>query len=205
MKLSTARNQLADLPVFSLRDLRILEPDFRQQYLSLWHTGDKVIRVARGFYFFSGEKMTESRLMAAANRVYCPSYISLQSALSIYGLIPETVTAVTSVSTRKTRRIETPFGRLIYRTIKPAAYSGYDVVLSNEFGFIIASPEKAIVDLLYLEPSIRTKEDIEEIRIDDQVALELLSRERLMRFADLFGSRTLLKRVSILAGRVGLA
>lgn len=205
MKLSTARNQLADLPVFSLRDLRILEPNFRQQYLSLWHAGDKVVQVARGFYLFADEKITESRLMAAANRIYSPSYISLQSALSIYGLIPETVTAVTSVSTRKTRRIETPFGRLLYRTIKTAAYSGYDVVRSNEFGFIIASPEKAIVDLLYLEPSIRTSEDIEEIRIDDQVAHELLSREQLMWFADLFGSRTLARRVSILAGSVGLA
>lgn len=205
MELSTARNQLADLPVFSLRDLRILDPDFRQQYLSLWHAGDKVVQVARGFYLFAGEKMTESRLMAAANRIYSPSYVSLQSALSIYGLIPETVTAVTSVSTRKTRRIETPFRRLIYRTIKPAAFSGYDVVLSNEYSFSIARPEKAVVDLLYLEPSIRTSEDIEEIRIDGQVALELLSRKRLMRFADLFSSRDLTERVSILAGSAGLA
>lgn len=205
MKLSSARNQLADLPVFSLRDLRILDPDFRQQYLSLWHAGGKVIRVARGFYLFADEKITESRLMAAANRIYSPSYVSLQSALSIYGLIPETVTAVTSVTTRKTRRIDTPFGRLLFRTIKAAAYSWYDVVRSSEFGFLMACPEKAIIDLLYLNPSIRTREDIEEIRIDDQAASELLSMERLMRFAELFGSITLVRRVSILAGSVGLA
>ena len=205
MNLYTAKKQLAGLPVFSLRDLRILEPGFRQQYLSLWHAGGKVIRVARGFYFFADEMVTESRLMAAANRIYSPSYVSLQSALSIYGLIPETVTTITSVSTRKTRRIETPFGRLLFRTIKPAAYSGYNVSGADEFGFSIARPEKALVDLLYLEPSIRTLEDIGEMRIDAEVAVELLSRERLIGFAELFGSGMLVRRVSMLAGSVGLA
>jgi predicted transcriptional regulator of viral defense system len=205
MRLSTARKELAGLPVFSLRDLRILEPGFRQQYLSLWHAGGKVTQVARGFYLFADEMVTESRLMAAANRIYCPSYISLQSALSIYGLIPETVTAITSVSTRKTRRIETPFGRLLFRTIKPAAYSGYSVSVADGFRFSIAHPEKALVDLLHLEPSIRTRADIEEMRIDAGVAAELLSRERLMGFAELFGSGMLVRRVSMLAGSVGLA
>jgi len=205
MRLSTAKKELAGLPVFSLRDLRNLEPGFRQQYLSLWHAGGKVTRVARGFYLFADEVVTESRLMAAANRIYSPSYVSLQSALSIYGLIPETVTTVTSVSTRKTRRIETPFGRLLFRTIKPSAYSGYDVSVAGEFRFSIARPEKALVDLLHLEPSIRTREDIGEMRIDTAVAVELLSRERLMGFAELFGSGMLVRRVSMLAGSVGLA
>lgn len=205
MKFAAARSQLSVLPVFSLQDLRILEPGFRQQYLSLWHAGGKVVKVARGYYLFADDEVDESRMMAAANRIYSPSYISLQSALSIYGLIPETVAAVTSVSTRKTRRIETPFGRLLYRTIKPAAYSGYEVIRSNSFAYMIACPNKAIVDLLYLEPSIRTMEDIEEIRIDHQRALELLSRERLMHYAALFGSRTLISRVSMLTGSVGLA
>lgn len=205
MNLYTAKKELAGLPVFSLRDLRIIEPGFRQQYLSLWHAGGKVIQVARGFYIFADEMVTESRLMAAANRIYSPSYISLQSALSIYGLIPETVTAITSVSTRKTRRIDTPFGRLLFRTIKPAAYSGYNVSGADEFGFSIALPEKALVDLLYLEPSIRTREDIGEMRIDAEVAVELLSRERLIGFAELFRSGMLVRRVSTLAGSVGLA
>ena len=71
-------------------------------------------------------------LFMLANRIYQPSYISRESALAHYLVIPESVLGVTSVSSRKTRQFETQWGRLTYRSIKPGLMFGYRVVEKRE-------------------------------------------------------------------------
>jgi len=85
-----------------------------------------------------------------ANKLYSPSYVSLEFALSYHGVIPETVYEITSVTTKATRRFETNGKVFSYRKIKRAAYTGYGIQKQNNLGFYIADAEKAFVDANYL-------------------------------------------------------
>lgn len=84
-----------------------------------------------------------------ANRLYKPSYISLSSALSYYGIIPESVYAVTSITTKTTREFEADGTVYIYRAIKRCAFRGYKSVEIGEETVLIAEKEKALADYLY--------------------------------------------------------
>ncbi len=84
-----------------------------------------------------------------ANRLYRPSYISLESALSHYGLLPESVYAVTSVSTRGTRTFQSLGRQFTYQKLKAAAFTGYLPLAIDSETVWIASPEKAAADMLY--------------------------------------------------------
>lgn len=83
-----------------------------------------------------------------ANLIHGPSYLSLDYALAYYGVIPERVKAVTSVTPNRSRRFNTPVGLFIYRQIPPAAYETGQVRIEadHEQAFLIATPEKALAD-----------------------------------------------------------
>ena len=102
--------------------------------------------VKRGLFKFSDQSVSDLYL---ANRLYEPSYISLEFALSYYGVIPETVYEITSVSPKATRRFEALGKVYSYHRIKKTAFTGYAVQKQKGFSFAIADPEKAFVDTLY--------------------------------------------------------
>jgi len=108
-----------------------------------------IIRVKKGIYIFGEDYRRQpfSREILA-NLIYGPSYISLEYALQYFGLIPERVEALTSVTTGRSRRYATPVGRFSYRMIPLAAFRiGMDrVELDDGRSFLIATPEKALAD-----------------------------------------------------------
>jgi predicted transcriptional regulator of viral defense system len=85
-----------------------------------------------------------------ANAIYSPSYLSLEWALSHYGLIPEAVPVFTSVTSRVTRTFENPLGRFGYRHIQPRFFTGFSRRELLGADVYIAQPEKALLDFLYL-------------------------------------------------------
>lgn len=102
--------------------------------------------VKRGIYKLSDEQIPELYL---ANKLYEPSYISLQFALSYHRVIPENVYEITSVTPKATRRFE-KLGKIFsYRRITKSAFSGYTIEKQKEFSFQIADAEKAFVDANY--------------------------------------------------------
>ena len=108
-----------------------------------------IVRVKKGIYIF-GEDYRR-RLFSReilANLIYGPSYISLEYALHYFGLIPERVEAVTSVTTGRSRKYATPVGLFSYRMIPLAAFRiGMDrIELDDGRSFLIATPEKALAD-----------------------------------------------------------
>jgi predicted transcriptional regulator of viral defense system len=157
------------LPVLSLADVRNTLPGLRQETLSRWNRSGKIIMVAPGYYVLPDETTDETDLFAIAGRIYTPSFVSLESALSFYGLIPETVLSVTSICTRKTRRINSPLCTFIYRSIQPQCYSGYEAKKGRKHSFLIASPERAVVDLLYQRRDISSAADMLELRFDAEI------------------------------------
>lgn len=102
--------------------------------------------VKRGMYKLSGEHIPDLFL---ANKLYEPSYISLEFALSYYGIIPENVYEITSVTPKTTRRFTSEGKIYSYRSIKKSAYGGYRVEKQKGYSFYIADPEKAFVDTNY--------------------------------------------------------
>lgn len=103
-------------------------------------------RLKRGLYALKSHMPSK---WGIANRLYRPSYISLSSALSYYGMIPESVYAVTSVTAKTTREFEADGTAYMYRTVKRGAFGGYKSAEIGGETVLIAEKEKALADYLY--------------------------------------------------------
>ena len=150
--------------------------------LSRWKRAGRVLQLRRGLYALAPpyQKVTPHPFLVA-NRLKPGSYVSLQSALAHYGLIPEYVPVVTSTGSGRPRQWETPLGTFIMRHVKPDLLFGYErIQVAPSQPAFVAVPEKALLDLLYLEPNSTTPEYIRELRLQN---LESLDLERLRRFA----------------------
>ena len=120
--------------------------------LTRWQDKGLIIQLKRGFYILNkhDRKIFPSRFFFA-NQLMWPSYVSMESALSHYGFIPEAVADITSITSKKTNCFDNKLGRFIYQHLKPGVFNGYHS-FKDEAGMdvFIADPEKAIVDFLYL-------------------------------------------------------
>lgn len=116
-------------------------------------TGGVIVRVKKGLYCF-GEPFRREPLSREylANLIYGPSYVSLEYALSHHGLIPERVAIVTSVTTRRSRDFNTPFGTFSYRMLNGPRYAlGAILEAAGKTSFLVASPEKALADKIWTD------------------------------------------------------
>ncbi|MBQ1184419.1 MAG: hypothetical protein IIX55_01795, partial [Muribaculaceae bacterium] len=109
-----------------------------------------IIRLKRGLYVVNPEhsgKILSSELIA--NHLYAPSYISMSTALRYYGLIPEEVYTHQSMTIKHSRSFQTPIGNYDYKYISRTSFSvGVRSMHKGEYAFLIASPEKALCDLI---------------------------------------------------------
>ena len=107
-----------------------------------------IIRIKKGLYVF-GEHYRKAPYCREllANLIYGPSFVSLDYALGYYGLIPERVETVTSVTTGRFRRFQTPAGQFTYRP-SPCLSIGVELAGSKENHYLIALPERALADRL---------------------------------------------------------
>lgn len=118
----------------------------------------KLIRIKKGLFVVVAKDGTGSICRELiANHLYGPSYISLESALSFHKLIPERVYSVLSVTTKRSKKYNTPFGIFDYRTVLPSYFSiGIQLQKSdNKTTFLMASPEKALCDMILLSSGLR--------------------------------------------------
>jgi len=110
-----------------------------------------LIRLKRGLFVVA--PMVHSQPLSKeliANHIYGPSYISLQTALSFYGLIPERVHTVCSMTTKRSSSFINPLGNFDYITV-PAAYFAIGIrqeIVNNNYAYLIATPEKALCDMI---------------------------------------------------------
>jgi len=160
-----------DIPFFG-------NPSTIRPQLSKWKKQGKLIELRKGFYILPPKIRPVPPLFYLANALLFPSYVSLQSALSYYGFIPEAVFAITSVSTRRTRKFSTPLGTFIYRKIKQELFWGYSKVNFGEFYALVAVPEKALLDTVYI-----THEKPDSLRLQN---LEDLNKEKLEKMLEKF-------------------
>ena len=142
----------------------------RSKVTQLLRTGE-IIRVKKGLYVFSSsQRRSLISLEVLANQIYGPSYVSLEYALAFYGLIPEFVAEVTSVTTKRQKMYQTPVGRFSYTPLPTPLFSvGFTLMPQADSGSaLIATPEKALADLFYTRKlKITTDSDLKALLFED--------------------------------------
>jgi len=191
MKFTELRQQFNKKPLFDVRDVLNLEKDFHRQRLYDWQKKDLITKITHNFYVFNDKELSEEDLYFIANKIYSPSYISLEGVLYHYNLIPETVYQVTSVTTRKTRSLSSEIGDFSYRHVKSNLFFGYKNIKKDNFTYQLAEPEKAILDLLYLRSDIKNKKQLKNLRIKKDEFLEKIDQDRIREYLKRFSSNTL--------------
>lgn len=165
--------------------------------LSRWTQAGKLIQIRRGLYTLSRQyRKTDPHPFYIANRIKKASYVSLQSALEHYGLIPEYVPSVISVTTGRPQSFDTPLGHYIFRHIKRDLFSDYSLEeAGREQTAFIAKPEKALIDLLYLTPGSDDAAYIKELRLQN---LDNLDFKELQKIARQSGSPKLIRSAKLI-------
>ena len=187
--------QLKDFLIFSIKDIEKIDMSFHNQRLSEWQKKGYVKKICKGFYIFSDTKINEQTLFAIANHIYEPSYISLEMALSIYGLIPEAVYVITSVTSKKTRVLNSTVGNFMYKHVKPQLLFGYQIKEYNGYSYKIADVEKAFLDYLYFNSKIKDEESFESMRFNVEAFKEIINMQKFNNYLEAFENNALKKRV----------
>ncbi len=173
-------------PVFSRNDLALSGHKVLDYQLSLWVKKGYLVRLKNGIYAFSREK-EKLRGEDIAFLLCQPSYLSLESALAWYGFIPEIVYAYTSVTARITRTFENALGRFIYRHVKSELFWGYVEMKTDHGPFLLAEPEKALLDYFYLNLArINNEDDFENIRLNEEQMENTLNKDKFMIYLKAF-------------------
>ena len=179
-------------PVFSSAMLMAEEDSQAAIHLQLsrWAKSGKLIQLRRGLYTLPDTyRKVSAHPFVIANRIKRASYVSLQSALAYYGLIPEYTPVTTSVTTERLGKYNTDIGTFIYKGIKKNLFMGYtSIEFDDKQTALIATPEKSLLDLIYLTPQSESWEYLRELRLQN---MEILNTEYLLDLAEEIGSRKL--------------
>jgi len=197
MTYNELKEQLNNFVVFTLNDIRKIEPRFYRSRLNEWQSKGYIKKLRRGHYLFSDIKLDEQALFLIANKLYFPSYISFEMAFSYYGLIPESVYGITSATTKKTNNFKSPVGEFIYHKIRPSLMFGYRLESYQNQNYKIAEIEKAVLDYLYINPQLETEADLFELRFNSGEFQAKADMPKLNQYLVAFKNKSLSKRVEI--------
>ena len=174
--------QLKSLPYFSKNTVYQLGKQLGLKdstvdtYISRFLKYKEIFQLKNGLYvsadFFDKNRNDISYSFYLANIIRTPSYVSSWAALQYYNLTTEAIHSITSVTPKVTRDYQTKAGNFAYQSIKKELFS-YFSLIKGKFDFFIASPPKALFDLLYFRsnqfrgvPFEKIKASVEESRID---------------------------------------
>ncbi len=199
------KDRMYDLGCFSIHQVYAWKPGFDRNNFVRWANKGLLIRLRQGYYTFPDYKSKPDFALYFANRIYRPSYVSLHTALAFFGIIPEAVIQITSVTTLKTVSFNNEFGEYSYKSVKENLMFGYDLKpIADGRTFQLARPEKALLDLLYLYPFYNTTEELEDLRLDEDFLHDDLDRNLLKEYMLKFGNKALESRVQLLINTYGL-
>lgn len=195
MNFHTFKTSVQNLPVFSGRDAARLGPrQTMYNQLNVWRNKGLIIQLKRGLYILGeADRKVQPSGLFLSGQLYAPSYVSLEYALGLHGLIPEMVTTITAVTTKNPARFKTSLGAFEYQHIKREAFRGFKTAKDPAgLTYFIAEPEKAIVDFIYLNLPRFTRGDREIFTQSYRFQnLESLNLKKLMSYAVLFTSTKL--------------
>jgi hypothetical protein len=183
---------VVDEPVFETALLLAgkVNPEVVRMQLSRWVKIGRVHQLRRGLYMIAPPyQKVKPHPFLVANRLQRASYVSGQSALAFYGLIPEVVPVTLSVTAGRPERLDTPLGIFEFRHVKPGLLRGYRMIelgrMPPSQQALVATPEKALLDLVYLQPGGDAPDYLRELRLQN---LERLDLDELHRQAEIFNT-----------------
>ena len=144
------------------------------------------VKIRNGLYMLADYPANHYSI---ANRLYEPSYISFDTALSFHGIIPETIYAVTSATAKITREFKADNIRFVYHKLKKEAYTGYKAIKYSGNTILMAEPEKALADYLYFVAL--KKRGLHYERLD----LKKIKKANLLSYVKLFKKPEMIKLV----------
>jgi len=185
---------VGSLPWFDLATVVQLSGERRQtvtQQLHRFVMGGTVIPLRRGMYVLA-ERYRRSPVQPAelAGVIYRPSYLSGLWALSYYGLIPESVSVFTSVTSRSPRCFVNAIGEYRYQHVKRSLFFGAHPLLISGRKVMVASPEKALIDHWHLTRGEWTTGRMREMRFATN---EMVDAEKLESMLSVLGMPRLLR------------
>ncbi|MEM7572352.1 MAG: hypothetical protein AAF433_05610 [Bacteroidota bacterium] len=191
--------EVPDRVFITPNSLRKRYGDFDPNVFTRWQRQGKVEKIRNGLYLHGGYRLHGSLdRFCIAKQLYQPSYVSLISALRHYNIIPETVYSVTSIATRKTKSFQFRSTRYHYHQLKPELFFGYYEEKWRGQTYRIASREKALLDLAYLEPNFSDAGWLEEMRFDEDELKDGLDWDKMILYNQLFESPTVTSRIALL-------
>jgi predicted transcriptional regulator of viral defense system len=191
------RRSLNQMPIFNTADISKLDEKVYHHRLVDWQKKGYIERLANGAYRFLDLPVDEHLLYFIANKIYEPSYVSLESALAYYGIIPEAVYSVTSVCSKKTSTFKTNISIFYYRKIKSRYLFGYKIIRKNQIPVKIADVEKAIIDFLYFNSNLKSVLHFEGLRLNKEILLGKLDKETFNSYLHLYENKQLNKRAEL--------
>jgi predicted transcriptional regulator of viral defense system len=198
------RNQFFKYGCFSTSQVLMWNNRFDNNNYTRWEKQGLIVRLRRGWFAFPEYLKVPEFQRHIAGRIYRPSYISLHHALAYYGIIPEAVMNITNITTLKTASFQNKFGNFTYQTIQAALFFGFDIkTLQQGATYAIATPEKALLDLLYLYPIYNTETEMLDLRLDEAFLREEPNLERFKEYKQRFG-KAVNKRADTLFKAYGL-
>lgn len=196
MKYLDFYNTFRDRVLIDVREVKNIFPDFDSRRFYEWQKKRYLKKLTKLFYVFLNQDIGERETYFISNKLVEPSYVSNESALRAYNLIPETVFLTTCVTSRKTKEIETPVGNFQYRSIKENLFFGYKIVQSGDVSYKIAEPEKAVLDFLYLRSDLQNEDDLDELRINEEIYNKIIDQEKMQRYLREFNSPGLSRKIN---------
>jgi predicted transcriptional regulator of viral defense system len=191
------RQKFKPTEVISVNEIRKVFPNFDTKNLVNWQKKGYITKIKNLYYIYSDEVIDELKLFYISNKIYNPSYVSMESALSYYGIIPEGVYSIQSITTLKTNSFNTKIGSFNYQNVKKQLFFGYKLVKNENNLFRIARIEKAIIDFLYLSPYIKDYVSFESLRWNKQMLLKVDSKI-MESYLETVNSHTLNKKINFL-------
>lgn len=181
--------------IFSLNDVFKYFPESTnktiQNQLQSWTNKGLLLRLKNGVYKIQfPEGGPDLPDLYIANKIYEPSYVSLETALSFYSIIPEVAAQVISVTTRQTKLFRNKIGSFKYVSCKNDAYLGYKIINYENFKVYIAEQEKAVVDFIYFKLKYGESIDIAIERFDKKL-MKKLSWKKIFDYARKYNNKTL--------------
>jgi predicted transcriptional regulator of viral defense system len=181
MEFDSLLKLVGDDPVFesSLLFAGNINPQIVRLQLSRWVKSGRIYQLRRGIYSIAPPyQKIKPHPFLVANLLQKASYVSLQSALSYCGLIPEVVNFTTSVSTGRPEKLETPLGIYEFRHLKTDLLFGYRMANLGDQSAMVATPEKALLDLIYLQTGGNSTAYLNELRLQNTEQLDLVLLEK---------------------------
>jgi len=191
-------DKVKKIGVFSMADIEILFPAMDKRRLFEWKKKGYILKIRNEWYCLPEFLEEPYSSWIIANLVHNPSYISLESALNFYNLIPEGVYMTTSVTTKRPIRMAMAGHNYSYSSIRTELFYGYNLIEVTRYKrkIRIADFEKTILDFLYFRSRYNTIRTISELRFNEPVLRENLNTDRLFRYLDDFNNDELKSRVN---------